>query len=194
MPRKNTNGGLCQSLMESAYEKFSAMRSHQGHLGRRWSAPGLTNRERLAVILGNMNYQVENGGLSQWVDNGYSREPGPNGVSVHVVIAGIADLFYDTDPEIAESLLGMMNLVETAPARNSGGLWSDDDEGHDDDPVGSHYEGGEKDYVAFIQKRRIAFLDAVVAQHPEADDPFQTDFSFYRASARMQATLARLGR
>ena len=30
-----------------------------------------TELERFSVVLGNLNYQVENGGFSQWVDNGY---------------------------------------------------------------------------------------------------------------------------
>ena len=35
----------------------------------------LTPREKEVVALGNLNYQVENGGFTQWVDNGYcSRE------------------------------------------------------------------------------------------------------------------------
>ncbi len=30
-------------------------------------------RERFAVLIGNLNYQVTNGGWSQWVGNGYAR-------------------------------------------------------------------------------------------------------------------------
>ena len=36
----------------------------------------LTDYERLAVMFGNFNYQVGNGGLYQWHDNGYSEDLG----------------------------------------------------------------------------------------------------------------------
>lgn len=32
----------------------------------------LTHIEKVAVFTGNLNYQVENGGFMQWIDNGYS--------------------------------------------------------------------------------------------------------------------------
>ena len=33
---------------------------------------GLDRLPKLAVLFANLNYQVENGGISQWIDNGYS--------------------------------------------------------------------------------------------------------------------------
>lgn len=36
----------------------------------------LTTRERQAQVLAHLNYQVQNGGFSQWVDNGYASEEG----------------------------------------------------------------------------------------------------------------------
>lgn len=58
-----------QGLMDQAYAKWQAD-------GKKWSyrqfLANLDAVERKAVILGNFNYQVCNGGLQQWVDNGYA--------------------------------------------------------------------------------------------------------------------------
>ena len=51
----------------------------------------LTPYEKLAVIFGNFNYQVENGGFSQWVFNNYDSDSEPNskgleGTSKYVIL------------------------------------------------------------------------------------------------------------
>lgn len=56
---------LHQSLMDSAYDKWETGSYHE-FLMR------LDFLERSAVVLGNLNYQVENGGFSQWMFNGYN--------------------------------------------------------------------------------------------------------------------------
>lgn len=56
-----------QKLMDGAYEKWQ---------GQKWTysqfLANLDAKERQAVLLGNMNYQIGNGGVQQWVDNGYA--------------------------------------------------------------------------------------------------------------------------
>lgn len=54
-----------QALMNSAYDKYKDM-SYDEFL------MCLDAKERHAVLLGNMNYQIQNGGVRQWVDNGYA--------------------------------------------------------------------------------------------------------------------------
>ena len=62
-----------QKLMDKAYddERIRADKHYNGN----WSYNRMLNKasdvERFAVVLGNWNYQVENGGINQWVDNGY---------------------------------------------------------------------------------------------------------------------------
>jgi hypothetical protein len=57
-----------QDLMDTAYDKW------QDH--REWShrqlLMNLDAAERKAVLLGNFHYQTCNGGLQQWVENGYA--------------------------------------------------------------------------------------------------------------------------
>lgn len=58
-----------QSLMDKAYGRW------QGNEG--WSTKTFFDHmepaEKTAVLLGNLNYQVENGGFQQWVGNGYAQ-------------------------------------------------------------------------------------------------------------------------
>lgn len=56
-----------EGLMDQAYSKWEK---------ENWSKAEFiqehcSDLERKAVLLGNLNYQVENGGFGQWVDNGY---------------------------------------------------------------------------------------------------------------------------
>lgn len=58
-----------QTLMNTAYAKWKEddnTKSYDYFLGL-CSGP-----ERQAVLLGNMNYQIGNGGITQWVFNGYA--------------------------------------------------------------------------------------------------------------------------
>ena len=56
-----------QALMDFAYEKWQKNRD--------WSyekfIDSLSYIEKVAVLTGNLNYQVENGGFMQWITNGY---------------------------------------------------------------------------------------------------------------------------
>lgn len=61
-----TTQSLWQTIMDRAYSKFHDGLSYEQFLAR------LVGAERQAVLLGNMNYQIQNGGVRQWVDNGYA--------------------------------------------------------------------------------------------------------------------------
>lgn len=58
-----------QALMDQAYARWQ---------GQSWDKQQfwdqLDAKERIAVFFGNMNYQVENGGHSQWMGNGYATQ------------------------------------------------------------------------------------------------------------------------
>lgn len=61
---------LWQYIMNSSYEIWHSDPS----LSRIQFLDKLSSYEKLAVQLGNFNYQVENGGLMQWDENGYSED------------------------------------------------------------------------------------------------------------------------
>lgn len=64
----NLETSRIQTLMTAAYERWQKAEgvSQEAFLEDLCSPP-----ERRAVMIGNLNYQVENGGFAQWVDNGY---------------------------------------------------------------------------------------------------------------------------
>jgi hypothetical protein len=61
---------MIQKLMTEAYERWRE--TPQWTMQAFWDQ--LSDEERYAVFIGNMNYQVENGGWIQWVDNRYGNE------------------------------------------------------------------------------------------------------------------------
>lgn len=66
------NTSRWQTLMDGAYDRWR----QSGEGQKQWSynqfLANLDAKERQAVLLGNMNYQIGNGGVQQWVDNGYA--------------------------------------------------------------------------------------------------------------------------
>ena len=58
---------LHQTLMHKAYKRWND-KEVESHKEMRATS---TVAELTAVVLGNLNYQVENGGFKQWVSNGY---------------------------------------------------------------------------------------------------------------------------
>ncbi len=61
----DTETSVWQSLMDSAYER------QNGGVKKKDFVASLRGAEKAAVLLGNFNYQTENGGIAQWVSNGY---------------------------------------------------------------------------------------------------------------------------
>jgi hypothetical protein len=55
-----------QEVMNKAYEKF-------GNLTYEEFISSLDEKEMNIVLIGNLNYQVSNGGFSQWIGNNYSK-------------------------------------------------------------------------------------------------------------------------
>lgn len=54
--------------MDEAYKKFKGNMSYNDFIDN------LTEKEKLAVLTGNLNYQVGNGGFNQWHLNEYSEK------------------------------------------------------------------------------------------------------------------------
>lgn len=64
----NVEETLLQALMTQAYDTWNQM----PHLSYADWLKKLNRDQRDAVLIGNFNYQVENGGVQQYVDNGYA--------------------------------------------------------------------------------------------------------------------------
>ena len=77
-PMAETKIDHWQSLMDRAYDKWQTTDGTPKGWNYRQFLLNLDAVERKAVILGNFHYQVCNGGLQQWVDNGYASSAGPD--------------------------------------------------------------------------------------------------------------------
>ncbi len=64
---KNDPYAVLQPIMEAAYTKWPTHGRYSDFL---FEIGGV---EKYVVLIGNLNYQVCNGGFTQWVDNGYGR-------------------------------------------------------------------------------------------------------------------------
>ncbi len=62
-------GDRIQSLMDEVYGEWQK----EGNQNKgKWDIlDGFSEAHQIAVVFGNFNYQVENGGISQWIYNGY---------------------------------------------------------------------------------------------------------------------------
>lgn len=172
-----------QALMTAAYGKF---RGHRGSWAGRWEAEGLTNREKVAVMFGNFNYQIENGGVVQWIDNGYAEL---DGRKIHRVIAAVAAAHRDLDPEAADLLVAIMRHVEEAPDRRARPVAIDTEveivDGEEveveafsrpEDEFFEHIASGgfeRRYYDAEMRSRMMAFYGGVVGRWDESLDPFE---------------------
>lgn len=67
------DGDFHQAIMDVCYDEWNA---HDGEWTRadmlEWAKLAIGRYAKLAVMLGNYNYQVENGGHSQYFENGYA--------------------------------------------------------------------------------------------------------------------------
>lgn len=80
-----------QAIMDTAYEKFTdAMRQKDFYAC-------LTEEEAKVVFIGNLNYQVTNGGFMQWYDNGY-----------HVGVKGLLNTLVELDTAEAKKVAGLV--------------------------------------------------------------------------------------
>jgi len=153
-----------QELMDSAYEKYA------DHLSNEEWMKILTPLEQKAVVLGNLNYQVENGGFVQWVDNGY-----------YLDSPLVKTCLKEMGTELALQVLKMVEdvLVETIPDAKRTGFcgkywrcelkedsWFGDDEDEDyEEPSHSSFESHDSEYYK-INEQFMVEVEAYLSWSP----------------------------
>jgi len=128
-----------QAIMNKAYDRFK---------GTGWTSAQfwgqLSEQEKLAVFIGNLNYQVENGGFFQWHDNGYSACAG----ELVTILRGIGPAGEKT----AEIVTMALDAIENAPEYG---------EFDEDDKVGVDLEEWDDAYL-FIRDLMLAEAEAAL--------------------------------
>lgn len=82
-----------QSLMNQAYDFW---KNEGKELDYNDFIKALPEKQAQAVIIGNLNYQVENGGFSQWAANGYSDQIERLKMYLRLIATESAKLVHDT--------------------------------------------------------------------------------------------------
>lgn len=131
-----------QAIMNQAYDKWQAKREWK----YREFLLNLDALERKAVVLGNFNHQVLNGGLQQWVDNGYATGSGRD---LLLILEEIGTELAKKVKAIVEEVLGYVDM--DAEPQGWGDYWQD---GWVDDDHLACYEEIDKltdDYYTFYE-------------------------------------------
>lgn len=89
-----------QRHLDNAYAKWQDG-AQFGALNRRQFANAVTSTERKALILSWFDYQVFNGGVTQWIDNGYAVDTGVD----------LLDLLVIMDTEISRELEAKLRVL-----------------------------------------------------------------------------------
>ena len=124
-----------QELMDAAHEKWNDNLNYNQFIDM------LPKAEKYAVLFGNMNYQIGNGGWYQWCDNGYCTR-------IKALVNALTEMNTDTSNQI----LKMLDVVKPTlkydvldGSKESRGCctnyfkekkrkyWDDDDDDDDDD-------------------------------------------------------------
>jgi hypothetical protein len=101
-PVGNTSKEKFESLYDHANSKIAAFEAIAGFGGVDLKVRSLTAAEQAAVVLGHMYYQIGNGGIQQYIDNGYSSQTGENNISAARFISRFTGLTDDVDSEVAQ--------------------------------------------------------------------------------------------
>ena len=166
-----------QSLMTAAYNKIL-----QPGLGFSDIWTMASPLERVAVLLGNFNYQVENGGLGQYVDNNYAHRPSAATLP-YMAVAAVLRAGAVHNPAVAEAGLGMLRHIHEEPKFEDDEPYlvpdMDSDTGMIEEPGldaeskrAGWYTGLDSGWCGFRQADREAFMQAVLDSWPAGQDPF----------------------
>ena len=104
-----------QAIMDRAYDKWQ---------GKGWPYEqfllNLNSVERKAVLLGNFHYQTCNGGLQQWVDNGYASGGGTE------LLLVLAEIGTENSAKVLKIVEGVLEHVDLSVKKGGfGDYWLD---------------------------------------------------------------------
>jgi hypothetical protein len=171
-----------EALMEKAYKKHKTFMDGGGSWQERFTDPKLTNKERVAVILGNFNYQVCNGGIDQYVGNGFGMEQGlVYGCRAYQALGAIMAASWELDPAVAAAV---MDLARAVPAIHSETLAPGETM-----PSGTLADAAfqalgkscaelDDAYFEFDEERVFAFFQKIIDGWDDGKNPFKTAESF----------------
>lgn len=103
-PVGDTNKEKFDSIYDHANEKVQAFEAVTGVEDVALKIKSLSAAEQTALVLGDMYYQVGNGGIQQYIDNGYAAQTGALKISAAALISRFSRLTADVDEEVSKAV------------------------------------------------------------------------------------------
>lgn len=139
--------------------------------------------QQVAVLLGNFNYQVENGGLVQYVDNNFAHSSA-TAAHPYLALAAVIQAGWAHDPELAAAALAMLRHIHEQPRfedaepelvfdpqSETGELVEEPGLDAEVQRLG-WYAGLPDGWTRLPQRRRELFMQAVLNGWPAESSPF----------------------
>lgn len=103
-PVGDTNKEKFESVYDHANEKVQAFEAVTGVEDVALKVKSLSAAEQVALVLGDMYYQIGNGGIQQYIDNGYAAQTGAINISAAALISRFSKLTADVDEEVSKAV------------------------------------------------------------------------------------------
>lgn len=103
-PVGDTNKERFESIFDHAYEKVQVFEAVTGAEGVKLKIGSLSAAEQVAMVLGDMYYQIGNGGIQQYIDNGYSAETGVRDITAATLLSRFSRLTSEVDEEASKAV------------------------------------------------------------------------------------------
>jgi hypothetical protein len=118
-PVGETNKEKFESLYDHANQKVSAFEAVTGVEDVAFKVSSLDASEQAAMAFGDFYYQIGNGGIQQYIDNGYALQQGANKVCAASFIARCSRLTSEVDEDVAAAVIGCAKKALNAADLNT---------------------------------------------------------------------------
>lgn len=164
VPTGETSRAKFDSIYDNAYEKMKTFKIFG--IDTKYQIQSMSAAEQVAMAYGDFYYQVGNGGIAQYIGNGYAIEAGKNGRQANSILSGLTISFKDEDPEFATLLTNM--LRETRRHLDI----SEYSEGRHDETTNTVFDPLEMKLYAFDEERVFKFFLAAAEGLNQKRRPF----------------------
>lgn len=164
-PVGDTSKEQFESIYDRATAKVQAFEAVTGVEDVALKIKSLSAAEQAALVLGDLLYQINNGGIQQYIDNGYAAQTGAGKTSAATMIARISKQTADVDEEVANVVYGCALL-----ARDNTDL-NDYNEGHFERAI-AKFEPLEKALYALDEERVFDYFLKSIQRLEPSRRPF----------------------
>jgi hypothetical protein len=164
-PVGDTSKEKFESVYDHANAKVQAFEAVTGVEDVALKIKSLSAAEQAALVLGDLYYQISNGGIQQYIDNGYAGQTGAIKTTAAAMIARISTLTADVDEEVAKAVKDC-----ASSARDNADL-NDYNEGHFDRAI-AKFEPLEAALYAIEEERMFEFFLGSIQRLEPSSRPF----------------------